>query len=311
MLAVKRVTDGVVAVEVDEPARDGVHITVRAAGICSTDLSMLSWGPSPITLGHEFAGVTDDGVVVAVEPIAPCGACDQCRSGAYNRCERGIEIYLGIGADGGMAERARVPADALVPLPSSVRVEDASLVEPIAVARHGVRLVGITSGQRVAVVGAGPIGLLAAAVAIDTGASVAVAARHSHQQAAAERIGATVGPMGAYDVVIDAAGTSDSLTLAADLAAPGGALLLLATSWDKVELPGLPLMTKELRTLTTMAYNRVGSERDFDSAAALLAARPELADAIVTHRFPLADAAEAFRVAADRAAGAIKVVLEP
>ena len=76
-------------------------------------------------------------------------------------------------------------------------------------------------------------------------------------------------------------------------------------------VPGLPALSKELRIVSSITYGLHGAAREIDAAAALLAARPEIAEALITHRFPLADAAEAFRVAASRSDGAIKVVLEP
>ena len=88
--------------------------------------------------------------------------------------------------------------------------------------------------------------------------------------------------------------------------------MLLASYWDgTVEMPGLEVCMKEISMVPAVMYNRSGPSRDIDVAAAMLASRPELADAIITHRFPLDAAAEAFATAADRAAGAIKVVLEP
>ena len=90
-------------------------------------------------LGHEVAGVTDDGTPVAVEPLSPCGACAPCVRGDYNLCERGPRIIHGVGRDGGMADEMRVPARALVRLPAGVALRDACLVEPLAVVLHGLR----------------------------------------------------------------------------------------------------------------------------------------------------------------------------
>jgi threonine dehydrogenase-like Zn-dependent dehydrogenase len=96
------------------------------------------------------------------------------------------------------------------------------------------------------------------------------------------------------------------------LCRPGATLLLLATYWSgSMQLPGMALCLREIRVQPASLYSRDGVARDVDVAAATLAARPELARAIITHRFPLDAAPEAFRTAADRAAGAIKVVLEP
>jgi threonine dehydrogenase-like Zn-dependent dehydrogenase len=88
--------------------------------------------------------------------------------------------------------------------------------------------------------------------------------------------------------------------------------VLLGTYWEGgVELAGQALCMKELDLVPASMYGRVGPSRDFDVAASIMAARPELAEVLITHRFPLDAAADAFATARDRAAGAIKVVLEP
>jgi threonine dehydrogenase-like Zn-dependent dehydrogenase len=96
-----------------------------------------------------------------------------------------------------------------------------------------------------------------------------------------------------------------------ELAHPGGALLLLAVYFGEVPLQGVPLLSKELTVYNAMAYSHHDGGSDFGTAVALLAAHPEIAETLITERFSLDDAAAAFRAAADRASGAIKVVLEP
>ena len=91
---------------------------------------------------------------------------------------------------------------------------------------------------------------------------------------------------------------------------PGGAIVVVATYWEPVTI-GTALLTKEARVLPSAMYGHDHGPSEFEAAAALLADRPEIADALVHHRFGLDDAPEAFRVAGDRATGAIKVVLEP
>ena len=154
------------------------------------------------------------------------------------------------------------------------------------------------------------MGLLSVAAARALGCEAALVARHRHQIAAGERLGASQAS-GEYDVVVDAATTQTGLATAVELAAPGATIMLVAIYYGQVPLPGLPAIMKELRVVLPYTYCRHVAGRDFDHAATLLAARPEIAAAVVTHRFPLADAAEAFRVAAARSAGTIKVALEP
>jgi len=115
----------------------------------------------------------------------------------------------------------------------------------------------------------------------------------------------------AADMVVEAAGTESALEAATEVAVPGAAIALLGTYWDGLRGPGFPFTAKELRLVGSFGYCAHERGRDVDDAAAILAAHPATAAAMITHRFPLEEAAEAFRVAADRGAGAIKVVLEP
>jgi threonine dehydrogenase-like Zn-dependent dehydrogenase len=310
MRGVRNTERGIEVLEVPDPDGDGVTVRVRSSGICGSDLHMLAYGPLPVTLGHEFAGTLDDGTAVAVDPSVPCGACDQCESGASHRCRTGTDRLLGVGADGGMADAVRVAPSALVPL-GSVDPGDACLVEPLAVAVHGCRIAAVGAETRVAVVGAGAIGLAAVAATGAHAGEVGLAARYDHQRTAGERLGATALTT-EYDVVVDAAGTEASLAQAAELCRPGGTVLFLSTHWTPVDIPGLPAMMKELDFRWSYTYGTDDdSQRDVDAAATLLASTPAIADTMITHRFALDDAAEAFRVAADRSEGVIKVVLEP
>ena len=313
MRAVRCCDKHVKLVDIPSPEGSGVRIKVRSAGICSSDLHMLDAGfPIPGTLGHEVAGITPDGRAVAIEPVAPCGHCDMCTCGDYHLCRLGAgSIVLGVGQDGGMADEMLVPERSIVPLPANVRVEDACLVEPLAVAAHGVRMLDVNPGRRVAVIGAGSVGLAATAVLAGNVGTLHVAARHDVQKAAVERLGGGLDPREEYDVVIECAGNGKAFSQAAQLCRPGGTILLLASYFDSLEFPAALVAMKELKIYSSFLYNRSNLVRDVDVAANLLASRPELPGILITHRLPLDAAPEAFDIARDRAAGAIKVVLEP
>ena len=166
-----------------------------------------------------------------------------------------------------------------------------------------------------AVGGGGSSGLCAVAAARSMGAATVVEARHDHQRAAAERLGATVvtagATVGGFDVVVEAAGTASALARAVELCAPGGTVLVLGTYWDPVELPAMMLCMKEVSIVPAAMYGRQGTSRDVDVAAAVLASDSAVAGALISHRFRLGDAPEAFSTAAAKNAGAIKVVMEP
>ena len=312
MRAVRITEDGPSIVEVDEPVGDGVLMRVAASSICGTDVGLAAMGLSGFTLGHEFAGFVD-GIPYAVEPTNFCGACDQCVAGQTQRCV-GEHTNLGILVDGGLADLALVLPEHLVPLPLGLDVADACLVEPASVAWHGVRTAAITPGERVAVVGGGSIGLLVVAALVRQGHSADLEARHDHQRSAGERLGAGNVPeaaSGIYDVVIDAAGSESGLARCAELARPGGRIILLGVYHGLLPAPGTITVLKELSWIGSMAYGRHDGVREVDEGALMLAETPEIASTVITHRFPLDDVVEAFRVASDRSSGAIKVVLEP
>lgn len=310
MRAVRHTDAGIEALDVPKPAADGVRVRVRSSGICGSDLHMIGWGPMPVTLGHEIGGHLDDGTGIAIWPLVPCGTCDRCVAGEVSQCRTGPGQVYGIGRDGGMADEVVVDPGCIVPLPGGLDVADAALVEPVACAVHSFGRTGVQSGDRVAVVGAGSIGLSAAAVARWMDCSVDVAVRHDHQREAAARIGAGVEVDGEYDVVVDGAGTETAVAQCVDLVRPGGTIALLASYWEPVGFPQFFTMKEPVLVGSNM-HGRDASGTDMEAAAQLLADLPEVAPAIITHRFPLDRAAEAFAVAADRAAGAIKVVLEP
>jgi threonine dehydrogenase-like Zn-dependent dehydrogenase len=294
----------------DKVAGEGVRVRMRCAGICGSDLRMLEMKfPLKYIVGHEIAGVLDDGTSVAVEPLSPCNECEHCRKGDYNLCKSAATTTLGIGRDGCMTDEIYVPQRSLVYLPSNVDVKDACLVEPLAVAVHGLRKAGLAQDQRVAVIGGGTIGLCTAAAAADGGRVVGLSARYEHQTAAGRRLGAV--PIdGKYDLVVECTGAKDALKQAVDMCRPGGRVLLLGTYWEGVSL-SMAVMLKEIVVVSSYMYSAGGAARDFDVAATLLSRHPEIARALITHRFPLSEAKQAFAVARDRKSGAIKVVLEP
>lgn len=305
-------TKVVVENRVDPPGA-GETIEVRSASICSSDLLYIGYGLQRV-LGHEVAGVRADGTPVVVEAMFGCGTCPACRQGRYNLCPTHTDRALGVTIDGGMAEQYRAPSDRLIPLPAGLDPKDASIVEPAAVAWHAVRLGGASSAASVAVVGAGGLGLLAAVSARHQGVEqVAIEARHPHQRAAAERVGVQVGTTGAFDIVIEAAGTEESLARCADLVAPGGVVVVLGVHMTPtLPLPWHTMFMREARLIPSLGYcAHPDGHREMEDAAAMLAADPDLVDTIITHRYPLEDAPEAFRVATDKSTHAIRVVLEP
>ncbi len=310
MKAVRAKQGGVVVEEIDEAPGSGELVFIKSASICGSDFGYLAGG-SHFILGHELAGVLEDGSPVAVESLAACMKCRPCLEGRYNLCSTAHDHTLGFSSDGGMCEAFRHPGRHLVPLPAGLEVADASLVEPAAVAWHGLRISGTAPTTRVAVVGGGSIGLMAVAAARAMGAGeVALEARYPRQRQAGERLGAGE-TSGLYDIVVESAGSQSSMARSVDLVAPGGAIVILGLHLEEFSPDFLTIFTKEARILPSIAYCSHDGDKDMSEAASMLARDPNIAETLITHRFPLADAEEAFRVAQDREAGAIKVVIEP
>ena len=298
-------------VEVPAPDGPGTRVRVRSAGICGSDLEMVRTGLAAGTLGHEIAGVLDDGTEVAVHPFVPCGACAQCGAGRPQLCRDATATMLGVFTDGGMADEVVVPESCVVPLPLGVGVLDASLVEPLAVVLHACNRAGIEPGMRVGVVGAGTIGLLCGAVARHLGADVAITARHDAQRRAAEALGLAVEAPRDRDVVFEAAGTTSGFDDAVRACRRTGTIALVSTTWEPIPISFLNAQMREVTIVPAFVYGEAHGQREFDTAALISAAHLEIAPALITHRFGLDEAPHAFAVAGDRAAGAIKVVLHP
>ena len=309
-----RVVDGRVATIETEAPGDGPHLLrVARAGICGSDLHMVEAGIALVVLGHEFGGWLPDGRLVAVRPTGECGTCVPCTTGVQTGCPLCWSTAYGIAADGGLTERIVVTPDRVHPMGAGARPEDAALVEPLAISWHGVRRAGVEPGMTSLVVGAGSIGLLTVAALRARGLEVDIVARHAHQAVAAERLGARVVDApgaGAYPRVFDAVCTQQTFDACARATAAGGSILEYGMFWSPVTMSN-DLLFKEVSVLPAMGYSHDDEHDDFAESAAHLSAHPGVTDAVVTHVFPLADAAEAFRVAADRRSGAIKVHLVP
>src|SRR5262249_23356775 len=150
MRAVRNTDNGIEVLDVPspDPERGQLRVEVRAAGICGSDLHLISWGPMPVTLGHEISGRLDDGTPVAIWPLVSCGECDRCAAGEVTQCRQAVTQSIGIGRDGGMADEMVVEESCVVPLPEGVDLAHASLVEPIACSLHALRRAALRGDQR-------------------------------------------------------------------------------------------------------------------------------------------------------------------
>lgn len=299
--------------DIPAPTGDGVVIKVSEAGICGSDLYMVENGMKEVAIGHEFGGWLPDGSLVAVRPTGECGVCDPCSRGYQNACRDSWGTSYGIALNGGLAEQVLVEEQRVFPMASTARPVDAALVEPLAVSLHGVRRGNPQSGARAVVVGAGSIGLLTVAALRAWGLEVDIVTRHAHQATAAEALGASViekPRSSTYMYAFDAVCNQQTVDACISACAPGGTVVEFGMFWTPVQMTNA-MMFKEVTFVPAMAYTHHNDHDDFREAADILGASPSIADAVVTHTFGLDDAVEAFRVAADRRSGAIKVHLAP
>lgn len=317
-----------------EPAAGEVVIQVRQCGICGSDLHYYHGGfPVPaVCPGHEIAGVVADvgagvtglkaGDDVAVEPVITCGHCPGCLVGDYQLCREAR--IPGTHVNGGFADYLQMPARAFFKLPAGLDTSIAGLTEPLAVGVHGVRLGNVRLGDRVLVLGAGTIGLLAGIAAREAGASeVLITARHPHQRAAAESLG--LKPLGegrdeltayAFDHPIDVAietvgGEAETLNQALFATRAGGSVVVLGVFYGQPQIMALVLMLKEIRMIGSLMYGRYGTRADFDVTLDILHRRQAELAGLITHRFPLAQIGKAYATAADKKEKSIKVSVAP
>jgi len=323
--------DGLEVTDVEPgPLRDGwVRLAVAACGICGSDLHWWHGSmrrPLGTAPGHELAGTVVDGpadladVLYAVSPNVSCGACPFCRVGKTHLCDRALGRGLGMGADGGLSEQLDVPLANLAPVTTD-RPAVAALTEPLAVALRGVSLGGIDPDSRVLVLGAGTIGLAAALLARDRAAEVAITARHPHQAAAAEAIGATVlaesegvawaKDRGADVVVESVGGAASTLDDAVKATRKGGTIVLLGSFTEPRPVDLSKLMMKELRLQGSFCYGSTQRGPEYAAAAQLTGRHEQELSALTTHQFDLEHVVDAFETADDKSTGAIKVTVLP
>jgi 2-desacetyl-2-hydroxyethyl bacteriochlorophyllide A dehydrogenase len=234
-------------VELDAPARAPAEALVapRYVGLCGTDLELFTGvmpyfaagvASYPIQPGHEVSGTVVEGgdlptgTEVMIDPVFGCGACPACAAGFATRCPDRRELGIRRGMPGGACELIAVPAANLHPVPEGASLREAILVEPGVTALNAVERVGDVAGERVAVIGAGTLGLLAAQLLVARGAQVDVVVVEPERAALVEQVGArpaTSAPAERYAAVIEAAGTPASVHATLAAVAPGGRIAVI------------------------------------------------------------------------------------
>lgn len=312
-----------------EPGPGEYRVRSIAVGICGSDLHAFDgrhpFISLPVVPGHEVAGIVDaagpgaggflTGDRVLLEPNLVCGRCFYCTSGRYNLCEK-LEV-VGCQTAGALAETFVAPAGRLHHIPEGMSWTAAALVEPLATATHAARLAGNLNGAAVAVLGSGSIGLLTMLSVRAAGANSivmtdpvearrrgslelgATAAVDPADPAAAEAIRSALPHR--PDVVFDCVASESTLNHAIGLAEKGGTVIVIGVPSGPAQVPLPIIQDREIRIQGSAMYVR----EDVLRAIQLVSDGVVDADKIVTARYPLERAAEAF--AAARSASNIKV----
>lgn len=297
-----------------EPGLGEALIKMSLAGICSTDLEMVR-GYYPYTgiLGHEFIGevvaapenTNIVGKRVVGEINLVCGVCIACQSGRSHHCQDRTVLGI-IGKHGAFAEYLTLPVSNLHLVPESIPDEWAVFTEPLAAALEILEQVHILPGDRVLVIGAGRLGQLIARALNLTGCDLTVITRRPSQQALLAKvnifsIGETNIRQGLWDVVIEATGSPDGITLAREAVRPKGLIVLKSTYKGNIELNISSIVVDEI----TLIGSRCGP---FPPAIQLLTNKRVDPSPLITDRYPLTKAIEAFECASQP--GVFKVLLD-
>jgi L-iditol 2-dehydrogenase len=302
-------------------------VRVKAVGVCGSDLHWFSEGSigdakleQPLVLGHEFAGITEDGQRVAIDPAIPCGHCEFCEHGHPNLCAN--LVFAGHGkTDGALREWMAWSEKSLFPIPDSISDADGAMLEPLGVAIHTVDLGKLRAGMTVGVFGCGPIGLMIIQMAKLSGAAGILATdKLEHRVDAAKGFGATHAYLAkegheleeiqaatqgrGVDVAFEAAGTQDAVDMAFAAVSTGGKVILAGIPDD--DRTSFSASIARRKGLTIRLVRRM--KHTYPRAIELVSKGLVDVRSVVTHRFPLEQAAEAFRTA-ERREG-LKVLIE-
>jgi L-iditol 2-dehydrogenase len=315
------------------PGPDELLVRVTAVGICGSDIHWLTEGrigkdrvETPMVLGHECAGVIESGdrrgEHVAIDPAIACGCCEFCQEGNPNLCVS-LRFAGHAPIDGAMREYIAWPSRCLIPLPAGLTDVEGAMLEPLGVGLYAVDLGAVKPGTTVGVCGCGPIGLSVLQVARAAGAAWLYATDLSsqpHRLQAAQALGASVFEVNdgqeaeailaatnqrGVDVAFEAAGDPEAVEAAVAMVKPGGRVVLIGIPSD--DRIAFTAATARRKDLTINVLHRM--KNTYPRAIRLVEQGFVNVRSLVTHRFPLKEAAQAFSSAAKREG--LKVVIEP
>ena len=327
-----------------------VLLRIERVGVCGSDVHYFvdghignDWVPMPATLGHECSatvmevgqsgGRLGDGHLavgdrVAVDPAVACGRCDQCLQSRANTCRKMNFMGCPGQGPGAAAEYRVLPAKNCIPIPDSLSLDQAALVEPLAVGLYSVQLAALKPAALIGILGSGPVGLgvlLAAKatgvctafitdlldarldVAKTLGADLTKKALKGDARGAEELEAAILGEAAdGLDVVFECSGDPACIDQAQRLLGPGGTLVMIGITPEvRVEFDAHMMRRKEL------TFKNVRRQDGCMKAVVdLMAAGKINADAMITHHFPLEQTQEAFELAAGYEDGVVKALID-
>jgi 2-desacetyl-2-hydroxyethyl bacteriochlorophyllide A dehydrogenase len=312
--------------EVPEAEPDEVLIKVMASGICGTDVHIFRGeylGDYPVIPGHEFSGVVaavgsqvkrfKAGDRVAVEPNIACDNCSQCLNNRQNFCLNWQAI--GVTLPGGMEQYVTAPEKAVFDI-GDLPFEQAAFMEPLSCVVHGVERARIELADKIAILGAGPIGDLMLQMArIQGAAQVTMLESNPGRADLARELGADLVfermedlKLNAYDVVIDATGVIPVMSRSIDFARNGGAVLWFGVppTGKNIEFEAFKIFQKGLTLLSSYT-----SVRNSFQAIGLLQSALVKVEPLISHRLPLKELPSAFEMIINHDPMVKKVIMLP
>lgn len=316
------------------PKEGEVLIEVEACGICGSDLHAYKTGmyAPGLIIGHEFSGIVKavgsgvtqfkPGDKVTANSGLGCGQCFLCRSGKENLCEKSFR--LGVTEDGAMAEMVKVPEASVYQIPDSLPVKEACLAEPFSVAFHGLDQSQFRPGDRVVVIGAGPIGLCLVQVLRLAGAgAIWVTEPNSFRANLANQLGAdlVLNPQKANlfsvladltggvmaDIVFECVGLPETVAQAPGLVRRGGQVVILGICDQAVEMDFLNTITNEV-DIQTAYYSKAS---DFVRTMHFMARGSLKAGPLITSEVPLERAKQSFETLLSSDSSQVKILVCP
>lgn len=316
--------------EVDE---EELLVKIKEVGVCGSDIEYYESGKigefvveEPLILGHESAGVVagvgenvenfEIGDRVALEPGIPCRKCQHCKEGKYNLCPD-VKFMATPPIDGTFTEYFAQPADFAFHLPESLSLEEGALMEPLSVGIHAARRGNVDLGDSVAVLGAGPIGLVTMQAAFAAGASqVIVTDIVDFRLDKAKDLGATetYNPQksnlkdlyGQFDKVLQTAGTAGTYKEALHLVDRGGKVVQVGTpATDNINIDPNEPITKEFDILGAFRYANT-----YQDAIDLVSSGKISLKPLISKYFPLEKTEEALTYASENPEKSIKTMME-